>query len=488
MTMKKTMQTLTKAILSFLFLLSTLLTSCANNKSTTDTKFGFITRDADKLMDQGKEFRFIGLNTPNLHIQEDKSFLSEDWHRVDEYEIRDIFETMAQMGGNVTRTYVFSVVGGINNPTQKSHINGLRQYDEDLFRDFDLVLKLANDYKVRLIVPFIDNWDWWGGTKQLAEFRGKEKDVFCSDSLLKEDYKDLVRFVLNRKNTLTGVLYKNDPAILAWETGNELGIENAKGSAKVFDQWTLEMAEFIKSIDKNHLVNDGKDCYRYGLSDDQVNNPYVDMLTDHYYWGDYIASAIKSREKCKGKKVFYVGEFNHESIDIHEKLFKEVIANGTSGAMVWSLRFHTKDGGFYFHGKNTDATNPCYRWPGFDSAPTNEFRKMEQIRRFAYEIRGLAVPQLTAPAAPYLIPESTPAQLRWRGSVGAYSYIIERKDSRNGSWTIIDKKAMEDAIPYVPYKDQTAKEGVGYYYRVKAENPFGISEKSNIIGPVLFKK
>ncbi|HEY5498925.1 MAG TPA: hypothetical protein VIK20_00930 [Bacteroidales bacterium] len=476
----------TKIVLLTLFLVVAILNCNAGKKSSSNKNFGFIERSTDQLMENGKEFRFIGMNTPNIHIQEDKSFLSENWHRVNEYEIRDIFETIRQMGGTVTRTYVFSVVGGSNNPTQKSHINALRLYDEDLFRDFDLVLKLANEYEIRLIVPFVDNWDWWGGTKQLAAFRGKEKGEFCSDSLVKEDYKDLIKFVLNRRNTLTGVLYKNDPAILAWETGNELGIENAHGSALELDKWTLEMAAYIKSIDKNHLVNDGKDCYRYGLSDEQVNNPYIDMITDHYYWGDFISSCAKSREKCKGKKVFYVGEFNHENIDIHDKLFKEVISDGTSGALVWSLRFHTNDGGFYFHSEKADASNPCYRWPGFSSSNTNEFNKMQQIRNFAYQIRGIKEPALPKPMAPYLIPESTPAQLRWRGSTGATSYIIERKTQKDSHWVILDAKALEDAIPYIPYMDKSAEKGIKYYYRLKAENKSGISEFSNIIGPILF--
>jgi len=482
--MKRTLNFTAKTLLSSLLMMGLVLTTHAGIKSSGQKSFGFITRSGDKLMDQGKEFRFVGLNTPNMHIQEDKSFLSEDWHRVNEYEIRDIFETIRQMGGTVTRTYVFSVVGGSNNPTQKSHINGLRQYDEDLFRDFDLVLKLANEYQIRLIVPFIDNWDWWGGTKQLAAFRGKQKGEFCSDSILKEDYKDLVHYVLNRKNTLTGVLYKNDPAILAWETGNELGIENAEGDAKVFDRWTLEMAQYIKGIDKNHLVNDGKDCYRYGLSQDQLNNPYVDMLTDHYYWGDYIAGCAKSRALCKGKKVFYVGEFNSDKIEIHEKLFDEVLSNGTSGALVWSLRYHTKDGGYYYHGSGADKTNPCYRWPGFEGPATNEKNKMDQIRRYAFKIRGLAMPALAAPKVPFLIPESTPVQLRWKGSVGAASYVVERKTGEKGKWMVLDKKAMEDAIPYVPYSDKQAVKGVKYFYRIKAQNASGISKASNVIGPI----
>jgi hypothetical protein len=475
-----------------LFLFLALMAISTNNFVINDSTiksndgFGFITRSSDKLMDGTREFRFIGMNTPNIHVQEDNSFLTKGWHRINEYEIRDAFRTIQLMGGTVTRSYVFSVRGGINNPNLQSHINGPGQYDEEMFRDFDMVLKLANEYKIRLIVPFVDNWDWWGGTMRLAAFRGKKQSDFCTDPQLKVDYKDLVKFVLNRTNTYTGVKYHDDPAILAWETGNELGIENSNGNSAVLDQWTEEMAAYIKSIDTNHLVNDGKNSYSYGLSEAQVVNPHVDMVTEHYYSGDYIASCIKARNLTKGKKVFYVGEFNSADISVHEKLFNEVIADGTSGAMVWSLRYHSKDGGFYYHSERSDAANPCYRWPGFASAPTDEANKMAQVRKYAYRIRCLEQPRLSVPDAPYLIPESTPVQLRWRGSAGAVSYIIERADNRNDKWLVIDTHATEDGIPYAPYVDKMAAKGHSYYYRLKAENASGISSVSNVIGPITY--
>lgn len=471
-----------KLFLSFFVFFSPLLV--LGNKTGSPQRLGFITRSGDKLMDGNREFRFIGLNIPNLQVNEDNSFLSKGWHRIDEYEMRDAFKTIQMMGGTVTRVYVFSIQGGVNNPNLKSHIYGPGKYDEEMFKDFDLLLKLANDYKIRLIVPFIDNWDWWGGTMRMAAFRGKKQAEFCTDSLVRADYKALVNYILNRKNTYTGVKYKDDPAILAWETGNELGIENAHNDATILDQWTKEMSAYIKSIDKKHLLVDGKDSYRFGLSEAQVDDPNTDMLTEHYYWGDYVASCKKARNLCKSKKVFFVGEFNSADINVHEKLFNEVISNGTAGALVWSLRFHTKDGGFYYHSERSDAANPCYRWPGFPSAMTNEANKMAQIREFSYKIRGLAVPKLPIPEAPDPIKKSTTEQLRWLGSVGAESYILERATNPKGKWVVIDAKVMEDGIPYVPYSDKTARKGQSYYYRLRAQNISGISTASKVLGPL----
>ncbi len=445
--------------------------------------FGFITRNGDKLMDGKMEFRFIGINTPNLHVEEDSRLFAKGWHRADEFEIRDVFKTLVLMGGTITRTYVFSVKGGRNNDDLQSHIYAPGKYDEDLFRDFDLVLKLANEYKIRLIVPFIDNWWWWGGTKEFAALEGKKQEDFCTDPKLIEDFKNFIGYVLNRTNTYTGVKYKDDPAILAWETGNELRPENANKNLAVFDKWTSDIAAFIKSIDKNHLVADGAS---HDMTPDELSDPYTDLVTEHYYGGDYVGNCIKARNMSKGKKVFYVGEFNTPDINIFENLLNEVVSDGTAGAMVWSLRFHTCDGGFYYHDDPRDAANPCYRWPGFASSANNEANKMKLIRDFAYKIRNLEIPKLQAPESPFLIPESKPGELRWRGSAGATSYSLERTSDVKGSWSVIDPDASEDAIPYVPYADKTAVKGVNYYYRVSAKNAAGVSKPSNIIGPINF--
>ena len=82
----------------------------------------------------------------------------------------------------------------------------------------------------------------------------------------------------------TGVAYKNDPTILAWETGNELGAYRL-GEGAPPASWTSTIALYIKSIDKNHLVIDGSD----GLYN-SAGSPIpglgvsgVDIVSDHFY-------------------------------------------------------------------------------------------------------------------------------------------------------------------------------------------------------------
>lgn len=57
----------------------------------------------------------------------------------------------------------------------------------------------------------------------MCHFRGLSiLDMFKS-KLLRQDLKDIITYVLNRRNTVNGIYYKDDPTILAWQLGNELG-------------------------------------------------------------------------------------------------------------------------------------------------------------------------------------------------------------------------------------------------------------------------
>ena len=82
------------------------------------------------------------------------------------------------MGGTVVRTYVLSVRRTNDSPDVPRHVLGPGQFNEEAFRALDQVLQVANEQGVRLIIPFVDNWHWWGGRAQYAGFRGKTQGRF----------------------------------------------------------------------------------------------------------------------------------------------------------------------------------------------------------------------------------------------------------------------------------------------------------------------
>ena len=437
----------------------------------------FITVKGDKLMDGDRELRFISVNIPNLHYLED--YLPFDgtnpWRFPDEFEIRDALTAVKQLGGKVARVYVFSVKRQDDALVIPRHVEAPGKFNEEAFRVFDKVLQIANEVGIRLFVPFVDNWTWWGGPREYAAFRGKARDEFWTDPQLIEDFKKTVEFVVTRVNTYTGVPYREDKAILAWETGNELQPPFS---------WTKEIAAYVKSLDKNHLLLEG--IIAKELSQDALEDPNLDILSTHHY-GDPRASLrfiVENQQLARGKKPYIVGEYGIVSTEDIRILTDTIINQGLAGGMIWSLRYRNRDGGFYYHYEYNNVG--AYRWPGFDNGNFYDERLVLSIlREKAWQIDGATVPRLPVPAAPELLEIRNVGEISWKGSAGAESYILERKADGDPTWTTIGDGIDESRYQYRPlFSDEAAEIGRSYYYRVKAKNLTGVSEPSNVVGPV----
>lgn len=442
----------------------------------------FITVRGDQLMDGNKPFRFISFNIPNLLIIEDNMPFTETnaWRLPDAFELQDALATVQQMGGTVVRTYSIPVWRGDDPPAESSYLLGVDQYNENAFRTFDLALKLANENGVRLIIPLVNNWKWQGGRGEYAGFRGKLADDFWTDPQLIADFERTIRFVLLRTNTLTGVRYCDDKAILCWETGNELQCPHS---------WTHEIARYIKSIDRNHLVMDGVNGGL--LRPDSLTDPNVDIVTTHHYPGSWttrtFAQLIRENwEMAKGKKPYVVGEFGFVSTDEMADAMKAIMDTGTAGGLLWSLRFRDRDGGFYWHSEPSGGNlYKAFHWPGSPiGASYDEIQLMALVRSDAFAIRGMTPPPIQAPTPPELLPITDPGAISWQGSVGAASYNVERAPKRNGPWKTVGDGIDESAVQYYPLFADESVPGGEWFYRVVAKNELGISKPSNVVGPV----
>ncbi|KAH7524117.1 hypothetical protein FEM48_Zijuj06G0084900 [Ziziphus jujuba var. spinosa] len=87
----------------------------------------------------------------------------------------------------------------------------------------------------------------------------------------------MFKTVLTRKNSLTGIAYKDEPTIMAWELMNEPRC-TSDPSGKTIQAWITEMASYVKSIDSNHLLEAGLEGF-YGSSKQQIN-PNFQVGTD----------------------------------------------------------------------------------------------------------------------------------------------------------------------------------------------------------------
>lgn len=455
---------------------------------TMNTAHGFehfITADGHRLMDGDKPFRFISFNVPTVNYQEDEMAftVTNPYALPTEYELRDIFETVRQMGGRAIRNYTIPVRNAKFPGEAPTYVEAPGEFNEEAFRVTDMMLALANEYGIRVVFSLLNNWEWMGGRPDYAAFRGKDPEAFWTDRELIEDFKKMIEYTLNRRNTVTGVRYKDDKAVLCWETGNELQSPM---------EWTREIARYIKSLDENHLVADGYYAIdSRTVREASIEEPSIDIVSSHHYEQNPFEIPVHIQDNLdvvRGRKPYLVGEFGFAPTAALEEVLEKVVGDERiSGALLWSLRHHRRHGGFYWHSEPLGGDlYKAYHWPGFASGGKyDETNLLAMYREKAFEIRGVKAPPLSPPAPPQLLPVEHVYAIGWRGSAGASGYNVERAESKDGPWTRVGYNVSDAAVPYFPlFNDEDAESGRTYYYRVVALNRAGASEPSNVAGPV----
>lgn len=443
----------------------------------------FITRQGDKLFDGDREYRFISFNIPNLIVIEDAYEFTKPnpWRWPDKFEIEDSLESVRQIGGQVVRTYVLSVHRDGSDMGEFVHVRQPGEFNEEGFKALDKVIEIAGRKGIRVIIPFVDQAKWWGGIGEYAAFRGKPADAFWTDPQIIDDFKKTVHYLLTRKNTYTGVAYKDDPTILGWETGNEIDAT---------PEWTRQISAYLKELDPKHLVIDGNSLK--GVPAKSLEDPNVDVITTHHYpFGvdhDFVKPIRAAHALTKGKKAYFVGEFGFVEMPHIASAINAVVNDGISGALLWSLRMHRREGGFYWHMEVGTGKNiyKAFHWPGFTSGDRYDERQVLKIvRDKAFAIRGMSPPPIERPASPKLLPIEKVSAISWQGSAGAESYDVYRASAADGTWTKVADKVSDAEVQYRPlFHDDSAVPGQSYWYRVVARNMAGDSEPSNSVGPV----
>ncbi len=458
----------------------------------------FITRDGARLLDGDTPFRFIGANMPGLVVPYDFTLrLPERMTLPTPWEIEDAMQTLSRLGMTVVRTWNLPMRGP-NEPEQPWHyVRAPGVFNEAAFRTIDQTLALANKYGIRVMLCLTaEAGDYLGGIGTYASWRGRKRAEFYTDPQIREDYKATVRYVLGRVNTVTGVPYREDKAILAWQFGNEM-----HGATT---EWLTELAATIKALDPNHLVAETRHSPAFAP---QLIDPNIDLLTRHYYTNykgsgtNWVAAVRREVEQIQGQRPFFIGEFGPyidgqvlTRANVQEKLraFLDtcIDTEGVCGALLWSMYFHHEAGGYYWHQIFTYPSVWSYHYPGFASADAQAEREiMGELRAAAFRIRGLPEPPETPPEAPVLLPFADTPLFSWRGAAGASGYDIERAPAADGPWSVLAANVSDAEVAYRPlFSDETARAGESWCYRVLARNPAGRSAPSNVVGPVRVKE
>ena len=211
-----------------------------------------------------------------------------------------------------------------------------RDWDEDLLAGLDFCLAEMARRNMRAILFASNYWQWSGGFAQYVRWitgdtiPDPDKPVmekgnwsgfikfsarFYVTPAANQLYLDYLARLIQRRNTVNGRVYRDDPAIMTWELANEPrpGADAAVSGVREFCQWVDATAQFIHAQDPNHLVCTGSEGIHGCLDKPEVfvkahETPAIDYVTVHMWlknWNwlknfqlgpDFETAAARARE------------------------------------------------------------------------------------------------------------------------------------------------------------------------------------------------
>jgi len=250
----------------------------------------FVTINGNNFTLGGTPYKFIGMNSYYLVDYATNHTYDDDGNKIDnsrEY-VLEVLNEMHYLNINMLRTWANMQCG--NNETGYSvwdcekigghynafEVNKTGNYNEEMFKALDWLISEASKRDIRVMLVLVNNWNDYGGMRwyvqqspttdktyeNITDYDDPHywefHDQFYTDSNCKQYYKNYISHLLNRKNTITGVYYKDDPTIFALALANEprAKTDGTESQQKIIN-WATEMTDYIRTIDTKHLVTLG---------------------------------------------------------------------------------------------------------------------------------------------------------------------------------------------------------------------------------------
>ncbi|MFX0205137.1 MAG: hypothetical protein ACFFDT_04065 [Candidatus Hodarchaeota archaeon] len=219
------------------------------------------------------------------------------------------------------------------------------EYDAVVLDGLDYLLKQVKLRGMYVVMVLNNYWQWSGGMPQYVswyenssipyppEHDWNEFITYTSRFYQYEEcqtwYKNHIQKIVNHVNPYTGLKYYEDPTIFSWELANE-----PRNFPTI---WSSHTAEYIKTLDPNHMVATGceGDHDWDGLDYSGVHdNSFIDYLTVHIWpqnWGWYIPESSSTYESAESNALSYL----HENMAIAKSLNKPLVVEEFGLARDW---------------------------------------------------------------------------------------------------------------------------------------------------------
>ncbi|GAA6008842.1 hypothetical protein JCM11491_003804 [Sporobolomyces phaffii] len=270
------------------------------------TPTSFVKRNRAKLELDGSEFRVQGPNVYWLGLDENvvpnPSYPSKS-------RVLEIMAVAKVMGATTIRSTSLGVSFGTGLSIENA-LNTFKPDDSAAWDAIDFAVLAARSYGLRLVIPLTDQYDYYhGGIPTFLRWRNLSSTNYDPFYDLGGDvYQDFRRYIstlLTHRSPYTNLTLATEPAVLAFETGNELGGYTGKHYPPPV-AWTQAISEYLKELAPDTLVVSGS----YGVRKDELALDSIDIHSDHFYptYRSRLSSSAAAAHSAR--KPFLVGEYD----------------------------------------------------------------------------------------------------------------------------------------------------------------------------------
>ena len=201
---------------------------------------------------------------------------------------------MLMQGGNqngTNATWGIKPNGGHWNLAEKGYPGN---YSEDYFVALDRFTSECSKRDIRPQYVALNQWEAYGGKQWYLSMSSTSNKTYENATYLSDNwwtwsdqfyddveantyFRNALNYTLNRNNTITGILYKDDPTIFSIMLMNEPRLKTNSQNHTKIAKWCNDTIAFAKTIDSKHLYT----CGIEGLGFNETWGEGSDLITTY---------------------------------------------------------------------------------------------------------------------------------------------------------------------------------------------------------------
>jgi mannan endo-1,4-beta-mannosidase len=273
------------------------LPGCATNG---DLQTAFVQRTGTRFSRAGEPHRIVGANMWYA------AWLGADAEYGDRERLVRELDRLQALGLNNIRIMAAAEEGPLKNSIKPGFTRADGSNNPALFQGLDFAMAEIAKRGMTAVIALSNFWEWSGGLQTLLQrVTGSYIDMgdpvhpwpafadataaFYANPAAVKLYRDHVRSIAGRTNSVTGIAYRDDPAIFSWQFANEPrpgGSDAAIAHNRAaYLGWIENTASLIRDLDRNHLVS-------LGQEGTQATNGSVELAAAAHEHVDYVTAHI----------------------------------------------------------------------------------------------------------------------------------------------------------------------------------------------------